>query len=175
MDPADPADPADPVDAAPGAPRIGSWARAGDLTGVVAAAEDGTVTLYDPGRRQMARVAGGEVTPVEAGAVTVTIEVDLPVPHGLAEDSLQRWVASLADDDVRERAHTALEKAGLDQAVALPQVRLQLQAASTPGAVCLCGARTPAPDGTAVACASCGREAVAPPARKGGGDVLGLR
>lgn len=164
-----------PADAAPDDLRIGSWARAGDLTGVVAATADGTVTLYDPGLRQMARVPREEASPVAAGAVTVTVEVDLPVPHGLAEEALVRWVASIADEGVRERARAALAEAGLDAAVTLPDARLRIQAASTSGALCLCGARTPAPDGSAVACDQCGREAVAPPARRDGGDVLGLR
>lgn len=155
-------------------PRLGAWARAGELTGVVAASDDDTVTLYDPGNRRMAQVPHAETTPVEAGAVTVTLQVDVPIPHGLAEDALARWVASLADEAVAARARTALAEAGLDEGVTLPVVRLDVQAASTSGAVCLCGARTPAPDGASLACAACGREAVAPPARPDTGDVLGL-
>lgn len=156
-------------------PRIGSWARAGELTGVVAAADSDTVTLYDPGYRRMARIPRSEATPIEAGAVTVSLHVDLPVPHGLSEDALARWVATLADEDVRERARAALAEAGIDEGVALPTVRLDIRAASTSGAVCLCGARTPAPHGASLDCMKCGREAVAPPASSGTGDVLGLR
>lgn len=156
------------------APRVGAWARTGSLVGVVAVSDGDQVTLYDPGSRQMARVSSGEVTPLEAGAVTVSVHVDLPIPHGLAGQALARWVASLTDETVRERARAALAEAGIDAAVALPEVRLEVQPASTSGALCLCGARTPAPDGAALACDQCGREAVAPPARSDTGDVLGL-
>lgn len=155
--------------------RLGAWGRTADLIGVVAAIDEDTVTLFDPGHRRVARVAHGEVQPVEAGALTVSLQVDLPVPHGVAEDALTRWVASLADETVTERARAALADAGLDDAVTLPTVRLVVDAAATSGAVCLCGARTPAPDGASVACAGCGREAVAPPARSDTGDVLGIR
>lgn len=157
------------------APRLGAWGRTADLIGVVVAVDEDAVTLFDPGHRRVVRVARGEVQPVEAGALTVSLQVDLPVPHGLAEDALKRWVASLADETVAERARAALDEAGLDDAVTLPSVRLQVAAAATSGAVCLCGARTPAPDGASVACAGCGREAVAPPARSDTGDVLGLQ
>lgn len=155
-------------------PRIGAWARAGSLVGVVATSDEQGVTLYDPGSRQMARVSPGEVTPLEAGAVTVSVHVDLPIPHGLAGDGLARWVASLADETIRERAHAALAEAGIDPGVTLPEVRLEVAAATTGGALCLCGARTPAPDGASLACEQCGRQAVAPPARSDTGDVLGL-
>lgn len=154
---------------------MGAWGRTADLIGVVAAVDDETVTLFDPGHRRVARVAHADVQPVEAGALTVSLHVDLPVPHGVGEDALMRWVASLADEAVAERARTALVDAGLDEAVTLPTVRLRVEAAATSGAVCLCGARTPAPDGASVACAGCGREAVAPPARSDTGDVLGIR
>lgn len=156
------------------APRVGAWARAGSLVGVVAVSDEDAVTLYDPGSRRMARVSPAEVTPVEAGAVTVSVHVDLPIPHGLAGDALARWVASLTDETIRDRARAALAEAGIDQGVTLPEVRLDVQAAATSGALCLCGARTPAPDGASLACDQCGREAVAPPARSDTGDVLGL-
>lgn len=158
----------------PSALRVGAWARAGSLVGVVAASDEDAVTLYDPGSRRMARVSPGEVTRVEAGAVTVTLQVDLPIPHGLAGDALARWVASLADETIRDRARAALAEAGIDPGITLPEVRLEVQAATTHGALCLCGARTPAPDGASLACDQCGREAVAPPARSDMGDVLGL-
>lgn len=164
----------DPPEANPHSPRIGSWARAGDLVGVVAGVEGDTIALYDPGNRQLTRVDRQEMAPVEAAALTVSLEVDLPVPHGLPEDALKRWLASLGDEVVRERARAALVEAGIDEGVALPQARLQVRAASSGGALCLCGARTPAPDGASLACVRCGREAVAPPARSDAGDVLGL-
>jgi len=154
--------------------RLGAWGRTAELIGVVAAIDEESVTLFDPGSRRMAQVPHREVTRVEAGALTLSLHVDLPVPHGLAEDALMRWVASLADQAVRDRAREALAEAGLDEAVTLPTVRLEVEAAATSGAVCLCGARTPAPDGASVACAACGRQAAAPPARSDRGDVLGL-
>lgn len=154
--------------------RLGAWGRTAELIGVVAALDDDAVTLFDPGSRRMAQVPHEEVTPVEAGALTLSVRVDLPVPHGLAEEGLLRWVASLADETVRGRARAALAEAGLDEAVTLPTVRLDVEAAATSGAVCLCGARTPAPDGASLACAACGRQAAARPARSDRGDVLGL-
>lgn len=158
----------------PHALRLGGWGRAGDLVGVVAALDDDGVTLFDPGERRMTRLPAADVLPLEAGAVTVSLRVDLPVPHGLGEQALIRWAASLADEDVRRRARAALAEAGIDEAVMLPQVRLDVEPVSTSGAVCLCGARTPAADGTSVACAACGRQAVTRPPRAGGGDVLGI-
>jgi hypothetical protein len=153
--------------------RLGMWARAGNLVGLVAAIGDDEVTLFDPGQRQMARVAPSELTLLPAGAVTVTVRVDLPLAHGLDEAELRRWVASLTDEVLREQAADALAHAGLDQAAALPAVRVDVQAAETSGAVCFCGARTPAPEGAALPCSACGRQAVAPPQRARQ-DVLGL-
>lgn len=164
----------DGPDSSGSAPRLGSWGRTAAITGVVAAVEGDTVTLFDPGNRRMAEVPRADVVPLEAGAVTVALRVDLPIPHGLSQEALVRWVASLADDAVRERARAALAEAGLDDAVTLPTVRLDVEATGASGALCLCGARTVAPDGTSVPCASCGRQAVAPPARSTTGDVLGL-
>lgn len=149
--------------------RLGAWARSGAFVGVVAAV-DGDVTLFDPAARRSTRVPASEVEPLPAGAVTVTLRVDLPLPHGLVEADLRRWAASLTDEVLRERAAAALTEAGLDPGAALPPVTLEL-AASGSGALCLAGHRTPA-EGS-VACAECGREAVPPPARPDG-DVLGL-
>lgn len=143
------------------------------MTGLVAAVEGERVTVFDPGARRQVTVAGAEVTPLPAGAVTVTVTVDLPLAHGLDEDELRRWVASLLDPVVRERAAEALLVAGLDQGAALPPVRLDVLAAQTSGAICLCGARTPAASGAAVACMACGRQAVARP-QPARGDLLGL-
>ncbi|MPZ86975.1 MAG: hypothetical protein GEU81_02670 [Nitriliruptorales bacterium] len=153
--------------------RLGMWAKAGNLVGLVAAIGEDEVMLFDPGQRQIARVAPGELTLLPAGAVTVTVRVDLPLAHGLDEAELRRWVASLTDELLRERAAGALADAGLDGGAALPSVRVDVQAAETSGAVCLCGARTPAPEGAAVPCSACGRQAVAPPQRASN-DVLRL-
>jgi hypothetical protein len=149
------------------APRLGSWARARDLIGLVARVEDGEVTLFHPGERRQVTVPAEEAEPVPAGAVTVTVSVDLPVPHGLGEAELRRWVSSLTDDAVRERAHAALADAGLDVGAALPGSELSIRSSDAGGAVCLCGVRTPASPGAAVPCPTCGREAVGPPLRPG--------
>jgi hypothetical protein len=143
--------------------RLGAWARSGGLVGVVAAVDDDGVALFDPGARQLARVPLSEVEPVPAGAVTVTVTVDLPVPHGIDEASLRRWVGSLTDLDLRDRAAAALREQGLDPGVALPDARIAVRAVEGTAAVCLCGARVPAPAGAALACPSCGREAVGAP------------
>jgi len=144
--------------------RMGAWARAGALVGLVAASRDGQVTLFDPAARQMTRVPEAEVTLVPAGAVRVTLSVDLPLAHGLNEDDLRRWLASLTDPVLRERAYAALAEAGLDEGAALPVVRVDVATPESTGAICLCGARTPAPDGVAIACPACGRQAVSRPA-----------
>lgn len=150
--------------------RLGAWARSGAFIGLVAAVDD-EVTLFDPAARQSARVPAAEVEPLPAGAVTVTLRLDLPLPHGLVESDLRRWAASLVDETLRERAAAALVQAGLDPGAALPPVVVELSAADE-AALCLAGHRT-AGDGP-VACAECGREAVPPPARADD-DVLGLR
>jgi hypothetical protein len=145
-------------------PRIGSWGRAGGLIGLVAASDGEHVTLFDPGERHMARVPLEEMERLPAGAVTVRVSVDLPVAHGVSEGSLRRWVASLTDEMLRERAYSALAEAGLDEGAALPEARVDVQPMATGGAVCLCGARMPAPPGTTLACVKCGREAASAPA-----------
>lgn len=146
-------------------PRLGSWAKSGGLIGLVAAVDDTTITLFDPGDRQMATVPRGAVESVPVGAVTVTVTVDLPVPHGVDETSLRRWTASLTDLSMRERAAEVLSAQGLDPGAALPDARFSVRAMDSSGAICLCGAKVPAPDGARLACPSCGREAVGPPLR----------
>ena len=147
---------------------MGTWARAGDMVGVVAALDGDSVTVFSPGDRKVATVSRSELVLVPAGAVTVTLQVDVPLPHGLGEEAVRRWIASLADPVLRERAAAALSEAGLDDGAALPQVRANVAPAAASGAVCLCGARTPAPPGTIVACARCGRQAASRPADSGG-------
>ena len=143
--------------------RLGAWARAQGLVGLVAALNGDDVTLFQPGDRQRATVPRSQVELVPAGAVTVTLRVDLPLPHGIGDDTVRRWVASLADPVVRARAASALEEAGLDAGAALPTVIDEVGPASTSGAVCLCGARTPAAPGTMIPCAQCGRQAASAP------------
>lgn len=157
-------------------PRLGSWARARGFVGIVADADAESVTLFDPGARQLTEVPRHEAAVVPTGAVTVSVRMDVPIPHGLPEETLRRWLASLADDRLRRQAGSALRDAGIDEGAALPPVRFDAEAATTSGAVCLCGTRTPAPEGGKVACRACGREAVArPPGAAGAaGDVVGL-
>lgn len=142
--------------------RLGAWGRSGGFIGLVAGREGDEVTLFDPAARQATRVEATTVEPVPAGAVTVTLRVDLPLAHGLAEDDLRRWVASLVDGVLRERACEALAEAGLDEGAALPPVAVEVRAAEGDAALCLAGHRT----AVAGACGTCGRDAV-PPARDG--------
>jgi len=154
-------------------PLLGAWGRSEGFVGLVAAVADGAVTLLDPAARQVTTVAAAGCERLPAGAVTVTVTLDLPLAHGLAEQDLRRWVASLLDPGMRERAAAALEQAGLDGGAALPQARLDVAPAQGGGALCLAGHRTPAHQGGPVACAACGRAAVGPP-QQASPDVLGL-
>lgn len=155
----------------PAPPLLGSWGRSKGFVGLVAATADGAVTLFDPGARQMTTVAAADCEQLPAGAVTVTVTVDLPLAHGLAEQDLRGWVASLLDPDVRERAAAALAESGLDGGAALPEARLDVTPAQGDGALCLAGHRTPAGGPGPVVCAACGRAAVAAPPQAR--DVLG--
>jgi hypothetical protein len=152
------------------APPLGSWARADDFVGLVARSDERHVTLVDPGGRQQREVPVDHVQAVPAAAVEVTLTVDLPLPHGLDETSLRRWVTMLADPVLRERAAEAMADAGLDAGSALPQVTLDAQARSDGQARCLCGETTPAAPGVAVACGACGRQAAPPIAPRDAGS-----
>lgn len=147
---------------APGELLLGTWARSGTFVGLVVAADGESVSLFDPAERQVAKVLREDVEVVPAGGVTITVTVDLPVPHGVNESALRRWVAALTDDTLRERAHSALTEQGLDEGAALPAARLSV-APVTSGVVCLCGSRMPAPPGAEMVCTNCGRLAVGPP------------
>ncbi|MBW3601600.1 MAG: hypothetical protein KY434_02740 [Actinobacteria bacterium] len=163
---------------APGAqaPRLGAWVRVRDsgLVGVVVAVGADGVTVFSPGDRRMARVDVDDAERVPAGAVSVSLSVELPLAHGVDEATLRRWLAVLADDVLRGRATDALRERELDTGPTLPSPRLDIRPVTTSGAVCLCGARTPAtaPDGgsaqagaaAAPACARCGRQTALPPA-----------
>jgi hypothetical protein len=141
---------------------LGTWARSGEMVGLVAALDAEHVTLFDPTERQQTTVPRAEVAPVPAGAVTVSVTVNLPLPHGIAEEGLRRWVASLVDERVRDRAYAALHDAGLDEGAALPTARVDVAPVES-GTVCLCGARTPGPAGAEIRCTACGRLAVGAP------------
>jgi hypothetical protein len=143
---------------------LGGWARSGAIVGLVAAVDGENVTLFDPGERTRTTVARGDVEAVPAGAVTVAVSVDLPVPHGVDEHTLRRWVATLTDSVIRDRAYAALAEAGLDEGAALPSVRVDVRPVDS-GSICLCGAKTPAPAGAELRCTSCGRLAVGAPVR----------
>jgi hypothetical protein len=144
------------------APRPGSWARAGGFVGLVAAIDGDQLTLFDPGARRQQQVPLAAAQVVPAAAVRVTLTVDLPLPHGLDEASVRRWVALLADPVLRERAADAMTEAGLDHGAAAPQVAMDARALSDGLARCLCGATTPATAGIPVACDVCGRQAAPP-------------
>jgi hypothetical protein len=141
-------------------PRLGQWGKAGNLVGLVARVDGDEVTLFDPGARQQTTVSAASVTPLPAGAVRVSVSAVLPVPHGVGEDELRRWVASLADDSVRERALAALADAGLDDGAAQPPVSVEVAVADA--AACLCGATPAIEPGAAGACPGCGRQSVGP-------------
>jgi hypothetical protein len=141
---------------------LGSWARSGSFTGLVARSDELHVTLFDPGSRQQHQAARGQVQPVPAAAVRVTVTVDLPLPHGFDEDSLRRWVGVLTDPVLRERAAAAMSDAGLDPGAAQPEVSVDVRALDDGLARCLCGATTPAASGVAVICSACGRQAAPP-------------
>jgi hypothetical protein len=153
---------------------LGSWARVrgSGLVGLVVAAGAEGVAVFSPGDRRMARVDAGDVERVPAGAVSVSLSVELPLAHGVDESVLRRWLAVLADDVLRGRAAGALREQRADDGPTLPPMRLDVRPVTTSGAVCLCGARTPAAatDGgsahaglaAAPACARCGRQTALP-------------
>lgn len=148
-------------------PRLGAWCRAEGMVGVVARVDGDRVTVFDPAQRRQLEVAASALHPVPAAAVRVTTSVDLPVPHGVDEHDLRRWIAMLTDPVLRERAGAALAAAGLDPGVSLPQVTVTATAFDDGAGRCLCGATTtsattaPA-DATPAACPRCGRQ-LAPP------------
>lgn len=141
-------------------PRLGQWGKAGELVGLVAAVDGDDVTLFDPAGRRETTVSAASITPLPAGAVRVTVSATLPVPHGLGEEELRRWVASLADDRVRERALAALADAGLDDGAARPAVDVDVVAADR--GACLCGAAADLEAGRSGECPACGRQAAGP-------------
>lgn len=150
-------------------PLLGGWARADGFLGVVARVDGDQVTLFDPGQRQQHTAPLARLEHVPAAAVRITVTVDLPLPHGLAEPSLRRWVAMLTDPVLRERAAAALADAGLDSGIAEPDATLSATAHSDGAARCLCGATQPgaptgpaAGSGSAPPCDVCGRQ-TAPP------------
>lgn len=153
------------VDDAQNGPLLGSWARWESVTGLVADVDGDEVALFDPAARQVVRAPRDRVQRLPAAALTVTAVVDLPLPHGLDEADVRRWVATLLDGVLRERAGAALRDAGLDDGPARPSVRVDVRPASGSGsdALCVAGHRTPAPAGASTACPRCGRLAVAPP------------
>lgn len=88
---------------------IGSWARTGDVVGVVTRVDGDTVTVFNPGDRQVATVPTSAATALPTGTIEVTVSMRLDVPHGLGEASLARWVAACLDPVLRERAREALQ------------------------------------------------------------------
>lgn len=141
-------------------PRLGQWGRAGELVGLVAAVDGDRVTLFDPAARQQTTLSAASVTPLPAGAVRITVSATLPVPHGVGEDELRRWMGSLADDRVRDRALSALAAAGLDDGAARPPVSVEVTVADA--GACLCGEAPDLEPGAAGPCPDCGRQAAGP-------------
>lgn len=145
-------------------PTLGAWARVDGFIGVVARTADGTVTLFDPGRRRQHTAATEAIEAVPSAAVRVSVTVDLPLPHGLDESDLRRWVAMLTDPLLRDRAAEALTAADLDTGVTLPTTTVSVRAIDDAALHCLCGAVTPTAAVAADAvCPQCGRQP-APPA-----------
>lgn len=140
--------------------RVGQWARSGGLTGLVVAVDGPEVALFDPADRQLARVPVDTAEPLPAGAVAITLRLELPLPHGLGEDALRRWAATLVDEVLRERAGDALAEAGLDRGPALAAVSVDLRPAA--GHRCVAGHETQTDGAAPVACQTCGREACPP-------------
>lgn len=141
-------------------PRLGQWGKAGELVGLVAAVDGDEVTLFDPATRRQTTLSAASVTPLPAGAVRVTVSATLPVPHGVGEDELRRWMGSLADDRVRDRALAALADAGLDDGAARPPVDVEVTVSDT--GACLCGEACDLEPGAAGPCRRCGRQAAGP-------------
>lgn len=154
-----------PTPARAPAPTLGVWARADGFIGVVARTTDGQVTLFDPGQRRQHTVAADAIEAVPSAAVRVTVTVDLPLPHGIDESALRRWVAMLTDPVLRTSASEALAAADLDAGVTLPVAAVTASAIADGSLHCLCGAATPTGDlATGVStCPQCGRQP-APPA-----------
>lgn len=167
----------------------GAWARAEGVVGVVAAVDADGVAVFSPVDRRVARVPAEAVELLPAGGVTAEVTLTLPLPHGLSEAELRRWLAALIDPVLRERAAEALRAAGLDTATAEPSADVVLREADAGGIVCVAGHRSamtaspaaPGPDaelpagagvaaaesspGAAVPCPECGRAAYPPPRR----------
>lgn len=144
------------------APRLGAWARADGIIGVVARVADGRVTLFDPGQRRQHTVATDVLEHVPSAAVQVTTTVAVPLPHGLDETDLRRWVAMLTDPVLRDRARQALRDEQLDAGVTLPEVTVTATPLTDGALHCLCGAATPLGDSHAGACPRCGRQPTPP-------------
>lgn len=151
------------------APRLGAWARADGVVGVVARLDGDRVTLFDPALRRQHNAPMAAVEAVPSAAVRVTCTVDLPLPHGASEEDVRRWVAVLTDPVLRERAAEALANAGLDAGVAEPAVEITAIALRDGLARCLCGATLASegvdphdPPQAGPPCPQCGRQPAPP-------------
>lgn len=143
-------------------PRLGAWARADGIVGVVARVAGGRVTLFDPGQRRQHTVAADALQHVPSAAVRVTATVDVPLPHGLDETDLRRWMAMLTDPVLRDRARQALGDEQLDAGATLPEVTVTAMPLTDGALHCLCGAATPPGDSDTGACPRCGRQPTPP-------------
>lgn len=77
---------------------------------------DGTITIFNPGDRQMVKASPTAVQPLPTGTVDVRVALRMEVPHGLGEDSLKRWLAALIDPVIRTHAQATVIEQGLDDA-----------------------------------------------------------
>lgn len=97
--------------------RIGTWVKAGTLVGIVSKVDDdGYLTVFNPGDRQMLRAHPTQVKELPTGTVEARIGLQVEVPHGLSTDSMKRWLAALIDPVIRTHAQATMIEHGLDDA-----------------------------------------------------------
>lgn len=107
---------------------IGTWARAGGLVGMVSRIDpDGTVTLFNPGDRQIVKASRAAVQTLPTGMIEARVALRMVVPHGLNDDSMRRWLATLIDPVLRERAVESLREMGLDPMAMELQPRVEVR------------------------------------------------
>jgi hypothetical protein len=100
--------------------QIGTWARSGTFTGLVAAiAEDGTVTLFNPGDRQVLRADPGTAAGLPAGRD--------PAVERLLLEAVGDVQAALVDPILRDRARDALAEGGLDPSAFAPTATVEVR------------------------------------------------
>jgi len=107
---------------------IGTWARADGIVGIVSKVDtDGTVTIFNPGDRQVITAPGSAATPLPTGLIEARFSLQMQVPHGLGEDSLRRWLAVLIDPVLRANATASLREMGLDEGAFAEEVTVDVR------------------------------------------------